>query len=400
MSEIKINNELKNLLPALTPEEYKLLEISLINEGCRMPLTLWDETIIDGHNRYKICSKYNIEFQIDQIKFKNIDEAKIWIIDNQKSRRNITEGWKYKLSLLKREILMELGKQSQGTRTDLLSTVDKMLEPHNTQKEIAKELGWSTGKVGVADKVWKIATDELKDEIVNGTKSFNEAYKIVKKEEKIIERKAQIEKGKNIIVTVDFRLGDFMKVLDNIPNNSVDVIITDPPYPLEYIECWSQLSLFAHQKLKWGGFCIAYSGQYNLPEVITRMNENLRYYWTFAMYHEGSTQIVNGVNLMCRWKPVLIYQKGTAKLKNTFQDYFISESREKDGHDWQQSKSGVSYLIEMFTKVGDLIVEPFAGVGTTIIAAKEMKRNIIAAEIDENTYNIAKLKIDDNTKKT
>ena len=128
----------------------------------------------------------------------------------------------------------------------------------------------------------------------------------------------------------------------------------------------------------------------NLPEVIKRMSENLDYYWTFAVYHEGQTQIVNGVNLICRWKPVLIFQNEKKKIQNTFQDYFISEQREKNGHDWQQSKSGVAYLIEMFTKEGDTILEPFAGSGTTIIAAREKKRNIIASEIDEKTFNIAK----------
>lgn len=120
------------------------------------------------------------------------------------------------------------------------------------------------------------------------------------------------------------------------------------------------------------------------------MRDNLDYYWTFAVYHEGQTQIVNGINLMCRWKPVLIFQNGKKKIENTFQDYFISEQREKQGHDWQQSKSGVGYLIEMFTKPNDLILEPFAGSGTTIIAAKEKGRRVIAAEIDEQTYNIAK----------
>ena len=127
-----------------------------------------------------------------------------------------------------------------------------------------------------------------------------------------------------------------------------------------------------------------------LPEVMQRMSEYLDYYWTFAVYHQGQTQIVNGVNLICRWKPVLIFQNGKSKIKNTIQDYFISEHREKTGHDWQQSQSGVAYLIEMFTNPGDLICEPFAGSGTTIIVAREKNRNIIAAEIDENSYNITK----------
>ena len=217
-----------------------------------------------------------------------------------------------------------------------------------------------------------------------------EIKKAEKKEEKEQQRKVLAEEGAKKEVEIDFRLGDFEEVFSDLKDGSVDCIITDPPYPYEFINVWSKLSRFAKRVLKPNGYCIAYSGQMHLPEVIKRMNEHLDYYWTFAVYHEGQTQIVNGVNLMCRWKPVLIFQNGKKKLGNTFQDYFISEQREKNGHDWQQSKSGVAYLIEMFTEPNDLILEPFAGSGTTIIAAREKKRRVIGAEIDEQTYNIAK----------
>lgn len=212
----------------------------------------------------------------------------------------------------------------------------------------------------------------------------------VRKEKKKIERAEKAEAGKKVITEIDFRLGDFEKVFADLPDGSIDCIITDPPYPLEFIECWTKLSRFAKRVLKPNGFCVTYSGQSNIPEVINRMSEYLDYYWTFCVYLPGSTQIVNGVNIMCSWKPVFVYQNGKKKLQNTIQDYFISEQREKDGHDWQQSLSGVSYLIEMFTNPGDKIFEPFAGSGTTITAAIKKGRQILAAEIDETTYNIAK----------
>lgn len=233
-------------------------------------------------------------------------------------------------------------------------------------------------------EVKKQKTDSSIKEIVQ------EIKKEEKKEAKEEERRILAEEGAKKTIEIDFRLGDFEEVFADIPDGSIDCIITDPPYPLEFIEVWSKLSRFAKRVLKPNGFCVAYSGQMYLPEVIKRMNEHLDYYWTFAVYHEGQTQIVNGINLMCRWKPVLIFQNGKKKIDNTFQDYFISEQREKNGHDWQQSKSGVGYLIEMFTKPNDLILEPFAGSGTTIIAAREKGRRIIAAELDEKTYNIAK----------
>jgi ParB-like chromosome segregation protein Spo0J len=399
---IVIREEFKKLIPALTAEEFKQLEANILSEGIRDPLVLWKGYLVDGHNRYAIASEHGLDYKTVNKDFKDSNEVKLWMIDNQSGRRNLTDGWKYKLQQVKKEILLEKGKEKKveagklygenHKKEELLSTIDKT--SHNTQKEIAKALDWSTGKVAMADVVFKKASPELEEKVLSNEVTINQAYQEIKKEEKKEqkeqERKELAEIGKTKKIDIDFRLGDFEEVFADIPDGSIDCIITDPPYPYEFIECWSKLSRVAKRVLKPHGFCIAYSGQMYLPEVMQRMNENLDYYWTFAVYHEGQTQIVNGINLMCRWKPVLIFQNGKKKIENTFQDYFISEQREKNGHDWQQSKSGVGYLIEMFTKEGDTILEPFAGSGTTIIAAREKKRNIIAAELDEKTYNIAK----------
>jgi DNA modification methylase len=392
---LKIKNEFKELIPPLSIDEFKQLETNVLEEGIRDRIITWNGFIIDGHNRYEIAQKWDLDFEVEERHFDNENDVILWMIDNQNGRRNLTDGWKYKLEQIKKGILLKKGKKTQGTRTDLLSIVDKRLEPkHNTQKEIAKSLNWSTGKVAMADVVFKKATPELEKKVLSNEVTINQAYQEIKKEEKIQakfeERERLAEIGKTKKIDIDFRLGDFEEVFKDIPDGSIDCIITDPPYPYEFIEVWSKLSRIAKRVLKPNGYCIAYSGQMYLPEVMQKMSENLDYYWTFAVYHEGQTQIVNGINLMCRWKPVLIFQNGKKKIENTFQDYFISESREKNGHDWQQSKSGVGYLIEMFTKEGDTILEPFAGSGTTIIASRDKKRNVIAAEIDEKTYNIAK----------
>lgn len=389
--EIKINNEFKNLIPPLTPQEYSQLEVSIINEGCRDALVLWNDVIVDGHNRYEICNKHNISYKIITKEFDDINEAKKWIIDNQFSRRNINNYQRSVLALTKEKIIEFQAKEKQSQAGKLKQNSAEA--PLNTRDEVAKIAEVSHDTISKVKKIEEKATEEEKENLVKGTTTINKVHKRISDEEKAERRKELAEKYKNLFIDVDFRLGDFNTVLEDIPDNSVDIIITDPPYPIKYIDCWEQLSLFASRKLREGGFCIAYSGQYNLYEAMTRMNKHLRYYWTFAMYHEGRTQIVNAVNLMCRWKPVLIYQKGQRKLPNTFQDYFKSDAREKESHEWQQSKSGVSYLIEMFTNEGDLIVDPFAGSGTTIIAAKEKNRRIIAAEISEETYNIAKLNI-------
>lgn len=184
-----INEELKKLLPPLTPDEYKTLEESIVCDGCREPLVVWNDTLVDGHNRYEICTKHNILFDIKEIESDNIEDIKIWIIDNQKGRRNLTDGWKYELAQTRKKIIalqaaenlkLSEGRGAIGEKKPL-SIVDKPFISINTQKEIAEELGWSTGKVAMADKVWKDAPEEIKEKIKSGDVSINEAYKGLKK---------------------------------------------------------------------------------------------------------------------------------------------------------------------------------------------------------------------------
>ena len=390
---MKIKEEFKKLIPPLTTEEFKQLEDNCLAEGIREKIITWNGFIIDGHNRFEISERWNLDYQTESKHFANEEAVKEWMILNQFGRRNLSNYQRSVLALELEEVFSSKAKENQGNRTDICQKSDKS-KAVDTKKELAKVANVSHDTIAKVKKIQAQATEEVKTQLSTGEVSINQAYKEIKKEEKqqikIDERERLAEIGKTKKIDIDFRLGDFEEVFADIEDGSIDCIITDPPYPKEFIECWSKLSRFAKRVLKPNGFCIAYSGQMHLPEVIKRMNEHLDYYWTFAVYHEGQTQIVNGVNLICRWKPVLIFQNGKKKLNNTFQDYFISEQREKQGHDWQQSKSGVGYLIEMFTKPNDLILEPFAGSGTTIKAAIEKGRRIKASEIDVNTYNIAK----------
>jgi len=197
------------------------------------------------------------------------------------------------------------------------------------------------------------------------------------------EQRLKDEQAKRLqeINGIEIREGDFKEVLEDVP--VIDAIITDPPYPQEYIECFSDLSLFASNHLKENGFCVVYSGQYHLPEVIARLGEHLTYVWTFCLYHVGKKQLVNGVNIMCGWKPVLIFSKGRKQMRFSAYDVLVSEQMEKFGHEWQQSESGVVNLVEIFTEPGELIVDPFAGSGTFLKVANEMGRNTIGAEIND-----------------
>jgi hypothetical protein len=89
--KLKIDAEFKNLIRPLSREEYAQLEANLAVDGCREPITTWNNTIVDGHNRYEICNRLHIPYAIQEMSFDGREEAIAWICGNQLGRRNITE---------------------------------------------------------------------------------------------------------------------------------------------------------------------------------------------------------------------------------------------------------------------------------------------------------------------
>ena len=90
MQTIIIDDEFRDLLPALDEETYKALEENLLQNGCRDAIVLWEGVLVDGHNRYEICTKHGIPFNTVNKEFASRDDALIWIISTQVSRRNLT----------------------------------------------------------------------------------------------------------------------------------------------------------------------------------------------------------------------------------------------------------------------------------------------------------------------
>lgn len=223
---IEINQEFKALIPPLSLEEYSQLEKNIITDGCRDPLVVFNNTLVDGHNRYEICTKHDLPFSILEKDFSDCGAAKLWMIDNQNGRRNLTDGWKYQLTQSKKEILLEVGRVKQKETlkkgdSPVLSTIDKT--EHNTRDTIANDLGWSTGKVAMADKVWKEATPEIKEQVLSGEVSINQAYKDIKKVEARIDRVNKI---------VEISQGN--QTLEGI--GKFPVIYADPPWRYEFAE--------------------------------------------------------------------------------------------------------------------------------------------------------------------
>ena len=90
LHELEINPAFRDLIPPLLADELKTLEESILKDGCIEPVVTWNGVIIDGHNRYSICHKYNIPFKVRKMHFEIQEEAISWICNNQLGRRSIS----------------------------------------------------------------------------------------------------------------------------------------------------------------------------------------------------------------------------------------------------------------------------------------------------------------------
>jgi len=91
--EIKIDPEFRDIIPALTGAEYEQLEKNLLLDGCREKIIVWNNFLIDGHNRHSICTKHDLDFEILELNHFEDRHAVIdWMIQNQIGKRNLTGG--------------------------------------------------------------------------------------------------------------------------------------------------------------------------------------------------------------------------------------------------------------------------------------------------------------------
>lgn len=131
---LKIDPEFRDLIPPLSREEYEELENSLLEEGCREPIHVWYKTIIDGHNRYEICSKHNLPFKLSLHYFKNRHEAMVWICTNQLARRNVSDSVRRYLIGKRYHIEKVLGAHNASGTNQFTSKKQPVLRSHNDTK--------------------------------------------------------------------------------------------------------------------------------------------------------------------------------------------------------------------------------------------------------------------------
>ena len=173
----------------------------------------------------------------------------------------------------------------------------------------------------------------------------------------------------------------------HVAPDSVDCIITDPPYGHDAIPLYEDLGKMAKVVLKPGGSLVVMVGQSYLPELLGVLSEHLMYQWMSAYLTPGGQAVQlwdRKVNTF--WKPILWYIKGEYHGK-WIGDVAKSDVNDNDKrfHQWGQSESGIADIVSRFSIEGDTVVDPFLGGGTTAVVAVALGRKFIGADKDPDS---------------
>ena len=187
MKQIEIKEEFKKLIPPLTTEEYKQLEDNCLEEGIREKIILWNNYIIDGHNRYNIAKQWNLEFETESKNFSSEEAVKEWMILNQFGRRNLSNYQRSVLALQLEDVFRAKAKEKQKEAGGALPQISAKA-PIETRKELSKVAAVSHDTIAKVKKIQEKAPEEIKAKLATGEVSINAAYKEIKKEEKKEER--------------------------------------------------------------------------------------------------------------------------------------------------------------------------------------------------------------------
>lgn len=444
-----------DLMRRLTEREYGNLKKDIANRGVVVPIII-DENgnILDGYHRAKIAQELVITNFVAEIRAGLSDEEKTAIArdlnehrrhltpdeitelarqgrENGKSHRQIASELDGSLSTIYRagvsfetpaskNVNGKDGKTYPATKPSNEEVATRRLRARElkaagyTGTQIAKELGVSKRTVGDDLKainqtsiITKSRQEEQKTRQIFETVSGNELPK------KPLDSKRAQRKGREIdnknrrentapqVFTnsgVDIRLGDFRQVLADIESESIDLILTDPPYHEKYLDLWDGLAELAARVLKPGALLVAYSGQYHLLTIMNKLAGRLNYVWQGSLKMTGPEKnIVQQRRIYNRAKPLLFFCKGDYKPEAWIDDFFADDRPEKDSHEWQQGIAPAVYYIGALTKPGAKVLDPFLGSGTAAEAAVKLGRSFIGAEIDPAYYQKSIERVNERT---
>jgi site-specific DNA-methyltransferase (adenine-specific) len=363
--------------------------------------------LVDGHNRFEICSKHNIPFETKPMFFESRDAVMDWMDANQLGRRNISPDT-FKLLLgrrynrRKKNVGAPEGNDNAGKnnvpKVGTLRTAEQLAEEHGVSKNTVIRAG-------------KFAEEVEKDPELQEAITQRKPAAKVKKERKERERKKRIEKTKQEIaivkeIPIDFFNQDWQVGLSDIDDGSIALLLTDPPYGMSYrsnyrqekhkpIEGDQDCSAFADlvssigAKLKTDAHLLAFVNWRNeagFIKILDGAGFTVKSSLVWVKNNTGMGDLVGA--FAPKHERIIHAAKGKPKLYFREADVLFADRIATDNHPTEKPVDLLKKLIAATTLEGDLVCDPFAGVASTLVAARNLGRRFIGFEIDADYHAI------------
>lgn len=188
--DIVVLEELKAYIDPLTADEYEALERSLLAEGCRDALVLWNDILVDGHNRYGICRKHGLPFNtVQNTRFQSMDDVRLWMIEQHLGRRSVSDYQRGVLALRKRAILgaRQKAQREAGSNPEMSTSAAAPDDDADgrppwddmpvavSRAELAREAKLSSNQVSMIERIHAQATPEVVEALKSGAISISAA---------------------------------------------------------------------------------------------------------------------------------------------------------------------------------------------------------------------------------
>jgi DNA modification methylase len=420
---IEIKEEFKKLIPPLTAEEFKQLEQNCLDEGIREKIITWNGFIIDGHNRFEIATRWNLDYQTENKHFENENDVKEWMINNQFGRRNLSNYQRSVLALQLESVFSARAKEQQVRKPESVIQKSEEQKPIVTIKEVAKVANVSHDTIAKVKKIEAVATPEVKAQLSTGEISINQAYQEIKKEEKKAEYKEKVLEARiETKINESIKQGNSLEILETLEDGCIDIVLTDPPYGIDYVSNRStDENAITKRGLLNDGKDEAFDLLDKTCEILQRktaVNSHLYFFCSWSVfskfeaiiskYFTIKTPIVwdkgnkGSGDLDNDWgnqTEIIIYCVKGKKLINNRRGNLISVSRlhtSKMIHPTQKPNELIKQILEVSATKGDFVVDPFMGSGSTIKVCNEMNLKSLGIELDKEMFNIANNYINGN----
>ena len=239
-----------------------------------------------------------------------------------------------------------------------------------TCADIAKEARVSEYRVQAAARLLRLDRKMFR-QVIDGKIGLTAAKDQVLARARTAEREAVAATVKQLAPQV--REGDFRTVLHDLPENSVDLIFTDPPYDTESVPLYGDLASLAVRVLVPGGSLICYAGTHVLPSLFLAMTPHIPFWWQICVRHEGAFSRFFSRRVHVHYKPLLWFVKG--QFEGDFViDVIESKWLAKNWHDWEQSEAEAAHCISKICPEDGMVLDPMCGSGTTLVAARRLNR--------------------------